>query len=114
MYKVAEIKLVVVAVEFVAVTVCSLAVNVFLTATTPQHYLSVNLNVVACHGRGVESANNCDRFIDASQVLPIYILSNISLALQSCISLVILLINSNYSKYKTFFLNVRSKIIHHD
>ncbi len=108
-YQVAGFKLVVVSIVFLAVTVCSLVVNIYLTTATPEHYSSLNLNTIACHGGGVELATNCDRFEDVSEVLPIHVFSSISLGLQSCISLVTLLINSNYSKYSTFLRTMRNK-----
>ncbi len=108
-YQVAEVKLLVVATVFIAVTICSLIVNVYLTTTTPQHYLSIYVTTIICHASGMESVANCSSQEDLSSLLPVYYFSNISLALQSLISLATLLTNTNYSNYTSCITTIKKK-----
>ncbi len=100
-YQVAEVKLLVVATVFIAVTICFLIVNVYLTTTTPQHYISIYVTTIICHASGMESVANCSSQEDLSTLLPVYYFSNISLAT--------LLTNTNYSNYTSCITTIKKK-----
>ena len=99
-------KLVIVGLSYVAVTFCSLANQVVLTIFTPQHYLNISFDYVVCESYGVEASKNCEQFIDITKVLPIYILTLITVIIQTIIPLVVLLINIDY----TIFTSTTNKI----
>ena len=95
----------IVGIFYVASTFCSLANQVVLTIFTPQHYLNINLDYIVRESYGIEANKNCEQFIDISQVLPIYILTLITVIIQTIIPLMVLLINIDY----TIFTSITEK-----
>ena len=98
-YKVATLKLLIVALFFIAVIICSLSSQAITTKLTPGYYLSLFLDYIVCESYGVDSGRDCDQFLDTSQLLPIFNLSLANLFLESIIPLVIFAVNSNFDTY---------------
>lgn len=95
----------IVGVSYVAVNIWSLLNTVILAYVTPQQYSSLFFDYVICESTGIEEGKTCEQFIDTSKILPIYILTIITVIIQTTVPIILLFINIE----QTIFTKIKAK-----